>query len=274
MDIINPIKRFFGIAAVDPSTESSGSVGPGGVGIQVAGGSMPGPLEVLNSPRQALRVANPFRSQTDSYLSPAYISGAMELDSERGGEVSNKEMLATLIADCEKFAIHKLLLSPILVGSGTATLAPVADSELHYSNVVTFTTCKAFDQKAQPIQLTLKYFNNNGVVPNGGQGSGAITVVPTGNTIVAVHRVGFPLSGEFQAETGVLSSAWRGTAGFFDIKVDVSGASALWETQIMLLPTRHPMNRAMMNAASAMQMGEALAALLAARDAAASKKGG
>lgn len=264
--MLDSARKFFGLSS-GATNDAPGSAGnnptqPGTVAVVT---NVPGPIEVLNNPAEALRIENPFAAQTRGYLASVYLSGAMLLDSERGEEVSNKEMLATLIADCEKFQIHKLLLSSILTGSGTASLLATVsapDQELHFSNVITFTTCKVLDQKAQPIQLRVRYCNESGTVPNGGEGTGNITVMPTTNTVVGIHRVGYPLSGEFQAEVGILSSFWRGTTGVYNLNVDVNGASNDWTTQIMLLPTKHPLNRMMMNAATAIQMGEAIANIL------------
>lgn len=258
--MINSVKSFLGIQSAQDTaakTTAAGQAHNGAIVIS-SGAGLPSPMSVFQGTATPIIGDSGFGTLTTDIRSPLLFAGGTVLDSQRGDEIANLDMLATYIAAASKFTVLNMAVSNSVVNNGSCILDPLTNPaltskpEVHIFTIMSLSTCKVLDQETSLGTINSLYYNDAGQLRN----QGAVNVMATSNTLIGFHMVGAQEGGTFQSETGVISAGWRGNPLVLPYEMQFTNWVGNWNHRCILLPTKNPTNRAIHQSALAYQLAE------------------
>lgn len=258
MSIRNAISNF-----LSPSAGGAQTTPPASevrtANVMVTSAPLPNPIAVFNGTTEPLTGDLGIESAVGGVRSPVLISGGTVLDSQRGEEVANIEMLDGLIEDCVKFSINNMAVSNTVVNNGVAFLDPLTNSsltskpELRIFMIMSLSTCTVFNQETTLGTINSTYFNAAGQPRTQGE----VNVMASQNTLIMFHMIGCPTDGgTFQAEQGIISAGFRGSPLVYPYSMTFSNWTGSWNHRCILLPSKNPTNKALRQNALAYNLAE------------------
>lgn len=255
--MIQSVKDFFGIKAAEQTVENT-KAQAGELRLSTRGGSLPSPISVFQGSASPLVGDSGFGTLTTDIRSPFLFAGGSVLDSQRGDEIANLDMLATLIANAAKFTVLNMAVSNTVVNNGAAILDPLTNPsltskpEVHIFTIMSLSTCTVLNQETTLGTIGSTYYNDAGQLRT----QGDLNVMATSNTLIGFHMVGAQEGGIFQSETGIISAGWRGSALVYPYTMNFTNWVGSWNHRCILLPTKNPTNKAIHQSALAYQLAE------------------